>query len=458
FLVTTIVLLIKLSVFSQCEAEPTLEKTGAVLKTFSFGLSNSAVENSLTIYASVTDGSWAKAGAEAAVVTVFVDGKYNQDVILFAGPKNFSYELELGELGQGAHTITVVLNEAHSAANAKQVKVYALSPGAMSLNSYVPLSHPVPKNSPQYYDFDRYKKTFLARSNSPFIYARPNSVDKFTDIPLITYYEIFDEPNNVVRIRYTIIFSNEDGGTPAAALLARWGRLTDIEWIYEVRFKDDKIVSEIYQAANHQTKNFTGKRIFGSHPLFLTATDNNNFADTGCTALRFGLDPVDADLSAKSRETVMDQNSWTYQIMAQEATRENRINPVKLDVNTIDDLRNYLYVEVFAENKGTAVSLEITDGNGKTSQSDWNNPLLRVDRNGYFRIAVRLPESLSKANLITLRCYVAGQTADKRECRTTRIIKISRLDNNFVPHEIIFDVKPAANLKPNETATYKIKN
>ena len=36
------------------------------------------------------------------------------------------------------------------------------------------------------------------------------------------------------RLRYSVVFSNEDGGTPADRLLATWGRLTDIEYVYGV--------------------------------------------------------------------------------------------------------------------------------------------------------------------------------------------------------------------------------
>jgi hypothetical protein len=35
-------------------------------------------------------------------------------------------------------------------------------------------------------------------------------------------------------LQYSIIWSNEDGGTNTPQLMARWGRSTDIEWIYRV--------------------------------------------------------------------------------------------------------------------------------------------------------------------------------------------------------------------------------
>ena len=36
------------------------------------------------------------------------------------------------------------------------------------------------------------------------------------------------------RYRYSVIFTNEDGGTPADRLMATWGRTTDIEYLYSV--------------------------------------------------------------------------------------------------------------------------------------------------------------------------------------------------------------------------------
>ena len=41
-------------------------------------------------------------------------------------------------------------------------------------------------------------------------------------------------PQGNRTIEYTMIWSNEDGGTNTPALMARWGRTTDIEWIYRV--------------------------------------------------------------------------------------------------------------------------------------------------------------------------------------------------------------------------------
>ena len=47
------------------------------------------------------------------------------------------------------------------------------------------------------------------------------------------WYEIEPTPRGT-RYRYSVIFTNEDGGTPADRLMATWGRTTDIEYLYSV--------------------------------------------------------------------------------------------------------------------------------------------------------------------------------------------------------------------------------
>ena len=85
------------------------------------------------------------------------------------------------------------------------------------------------------------------------------------------YYEVSRATARELQIRYTVIFTNEDGGTPTAALMARWGRATDIEWVYQFRLRDGKVIEKQYQGVEHETKPFTGKRINGNHPLLAVA-------------------------------------------------------------------------------------------------------------------------------------------------------------------------------------------
>ena len=81
---------------------------------------------------------------------------------------------------------------------------------------------------------------------------RPNTVGRFSDVPVFAWYE--REPTaRGVRYRYSVIFTNEDGGTPADRLMATWGRTTDIEYLYSVEIDATAdIVAEDYQGPDHE--------------------------------------------------------------------------------------------------------------------------------------------------------------------------------------------------------------
>src|SRR5215467_14826605 len=77
----------------------------------------------LDLTASAPGTSWRERGAEAAVVTIYVDGQYHQDVVLFAGAQEFTYQLMLGRVGPGEHNLRVEFNHKESAAKATSVKI-----------------------------------------------------------------------------------------------------------------------------------------------------------------------------------------------------------------------------------------------------------------------------------------------------------------------------------------------
>lgn len=429
-----------LNITAQC-AESVAVDFGKPIAAQQFEVKNETNkrESFLTIEAVTANASWATKDAESAVLTIFVDGEYNQDVMLFAGKEKFAHRVLLGKFGRGKHAVEAFLNKARSARNVGQTKI-----SAFRVDSAAPKS-----------PADR-----VALENAPLLYLRPATIDKYSDIPLLTYYEILP-PNaeNTYKIRYTTIFTNEDGGTQTAALMARWGRATDIEYVYEIDVKDGALQTEIIQGANHEIKNFGGKRVFGAHPVIYDATVNNNFADSGCSKLRTMLLPVRADLSKKSRETVMDENSWTYRLMAEEMQRENRIDPENLGENTIADLRDYIYAEIYSEPQNASVAVETKTPDGKILSSDDGKPLLRVSRPGFLRIALRMPgEMRGKFPAeMAIGCYSIQKKNENQEsiCRNLNLIKIVRLDENFLPREINLSEKPQT-IKNSEKAFFKI--
>ena len=156
------------------------------------------------------------------------------------------------------------------------------------------------------------------------IYARADTLDRFSDVPLLLWYEVDPLPSGQ-RIRYSVVFSNEDGGTPADRLMATWGRLTDIEFVYGVELDAaGRVVSERYQGREHRILPFRGRRL-GRHPLLWVVTGTTCSPETGKGRHRIAPAPFPFDLASVSREAVMDAHPWTYRVSSEEARREGRV-------------------------------------------------------------------------------------------------------------------------------------
>src|SRR5258708_16236349 len=77
----------------------------------------------LDLTASAPHTSWAESESEAAVATVIIDGQYNQDIILFAGERPFTYQVVLGHLQAGEHSVRIELNRKQSAPKASAIEI-----------------------------------------------------------------------------------------------------------------------------------------------------------------------------------------------------------------------------------------------------------------------------------------------------------------------------------------------
>lgn len=401
------------------------------------------MEVGLEIEARSPGASWERKGSEAAALIISVDGSYNQDLLLWSGDESSRYRVMLGRFPRGKHTVSVALNPERSAAGAKQAEVTALRP--------LPLAA---ARSTSTTDEDQ-----LALSHAPVLFARANTIDRFTDIPLMMYYEILHGPESDLTVRYTVVFTNEDGGTQTAALMARWGRATDIEWVYEFRVRGQKIIEETYQGVEHETKFFKGSRTGGDHPLLAVASDNNNFSDLACSAVRFAPMPVRANLERATRESVMDTDPKTYRVMAEELFRENRISDTRIDINTIADPREYLYIEAISEQEGATFAFDVKlKGQSKVFASDLGEPRLRIDRSGYFRTAVRLPKGVAPGNVesITVRCDASLIPAVSRRCQHLNVVRALVLDVNYIPRTLPLEPQSEASLSVGETKVYRL--
>ena len=185
-------------------------------------------------------------------------------------------------------------------------------------------------------------------------------------------------------VRYSVIISHEDGGTPAPALMARWGRTTDIELIYEVELDGTRFVQDRFQGPDHEVRAFAGPRE-GQHPVLLVATLNNMFIDRGRSLASVRMVPRTVNLERRTRESVMDDNPWIYPLMARELVAEKRIG------TQIEDPRSFLYVEAGLTLEHAAASVQVGSDQAGWKDSTRGRADLAVNRNGWVRIAVHAP-------------------------------------------------------------------
>jgi hypothetical protein len=276
--------------------------------------------------------SWAVKGRESAVLSLFVDGRYaTDDVVPAAFP--ITREFALGHLRAGRHRLTLRLAADRSRGRSVRLTRTAVRTVTRG-RARTELSH------------------------APILYGR-NGADwggpfqnSSTDTPLVAWHEDVPAATPGHRLlTYSYIWSNEDGGTSTPQLMARWGRTTDIEWIYQVEVDaHGRRVpgTAVIQAPNHVTQPFGGT-YEGDHPRIQTCTLNNNICDTVDDPMRFFLSTTESlNAATEAREQVMDRNPWTYWVADAESRREGKVqaDPPASSTTFIADPRDYLYLVV----------------------------------------------------------------------------------------------------------------
>ncbi len=356
---------------------------------------------------------WAVAGKEGALAAITVDSQPAQHLMV-TGPER-GYNIFLGRLTAGAHTLKVERQAADSAAGA----ALAVS-GARFENS---------------------SSDFIA--NAPILLARINTLGKFTDVPLMAYCTRGQDQDGAF-LEYTVIFTNEDGGTSTRDLMARWGRTTDIEYIYRVWLDGaGKPKKTLIQTKGHEDVPYNGIRI-GSHPVLMPVTDNNMVEPAALNAsrLRYQLTPVLADLSDGAREKVMDSAAFTYEIASKELQREGKLRPYgAFEGENISDPRNYLVVEFKVSSTLAGVQLLIQ----RKGEKKWRGSALGlgkdfIERSGWVRTRLELPPGTTPADLagfgaecLSQRDLVRQPIAKNGHCAVEAIGRVFFLDKDYKP-------------------------
>src|SRR5258705_9629705 len=166
-------LLLSLLIYTSTAMRLTAQNTSQASEALASESLNLAedMEVGLEIEARSPDASWARPGAEAAALLVLVDGVYNQDLLLWAGDEIFRYRVLVGRLPKGKHTLSVSINPTRSAPGTQRAEVKTLRVLRLATSTQAQVG-----NEDQF-----------ALAHSPVLYARANTIDRFTDLPLLMY-------------------------------------------------------------------------------------------------------------------------------------------------------------------------------------------------------------------------------------------------------------------------------
>jgi hypothetical protein len=386
----------------------------------------------------LSGGDWSVEGQEAALADVSIDGAPSQNVMTYAGTRH-AYPIFLGVLAAGEHKLEVKQNTQYGAAGAK-LEVHGAKFREIARDS-------------SYYPVLAY---------TPVLFARANTVGKFTDVPMIIYVERLVE-NNEPLLSYTVIFSNEDGGTSTRALMARWGRTTDVEYVYKAFLNlDGSLKRATMQGRGHQEVEFNGQRE-GAHPLMIPVTDNNMVSGEATSAIRYQIAPVEIDLTHHSRELIIDENPLAYRVMSQELRREGKLRPFgTVDGNKVSDPRNYLYIEakIAEEHAGVAAMVRLK-GEDHWRTSNLGREDYAMDRSGWVRTTVELPPGTPASEVdeigffcVVVRTRVGPPAAGT--CRVDELSKAFKLDSGYVPQKSIAHHEGVAEIPSGQMVSWKL--
>jgi hypothetical protein len=378
------------------------------------------VEVIATIRAACARCDWSIRGREGAALSVAVNGRYRSHVMLTRGEEEADYRILLGRFNRGTHQVTVTLDESKSAPGIGAVRVTSMDITLIGERD----------------------ETFEAIARAPILHARPNTIGLFSDVPLLMWYETTPTARGRSH-RYSVVFSNEDGGTATDRLMATWGRTTDIEFVYGLELDaSGRVVSEEFQGPEHAVTPFSGVRE-AFHPMVFIVTDNNMVSDTGAGTVRYTPAPQLVDLTNRSREIVMDAHAWTYRVAAQEVIRESKIaDEAEPGSGRIPDPRRFVFVEACSDLANAALSLGVRSPGTPSAQwydSDRGRSEFRIIRTGCFRAAVPLPRNAATPDALRFRAW--PQPAAQRRVasvRITRVNSVFSLDDDFMPKALRF--------------------
>ena len=336
----------------------------------------------LALTGKLAGASWRAPGNESVTLRIVVDDAVLRHLVWATGSEEQTWKVAVGRLSAGTHTARV---EVSSALTRAAQATLSLSAASLAL----------------------FEDQELARY-APIVRGRDESA--FNDSPLLLYGTRQKDGTLV----YTVLYTNEDGGTGAEArqLVARWGRLTDIEWVTSAKPGAGGEALIQFQALGHMTLPFDGPRE-QDHPVVRVATANGTFADDTVSALfRFAPAVVAFDDQAQPRERMMDENPWMHRVAQEEGEREGKVDPACSDPAKVWANRCTLYVDVEVTTQNLPSERRVWGLEAQTAAGAVRSELDlggggRLDRDGQVRVAIPVGEGAVSA----VRLYAVGDAA-----------------------------------------------
>jgi CheY-like chemotaxis protein len=394
---------------------------------FSF-TSSGRGEIAATLELASPGADWARRGSEAAIARLTLDGSLSQHIHVWSGPARRAYNVVLGRLPAGAHTLRIERDPASAPAA-------ALDTGAVTFAEILP-------EDPRY----------PIAAHAPVLHERDSARGRFSDIPLLMYATRLGP-----SIEYTVVFSNEDGGTSTRDLMARWGRATDIEFVYRVwPGPSGKPLKTLIQSRGHKEIPYAGSYL-DLHPVLVPVTDNNMVEPAPLSpsvALRFRPLPVELPLDEGSRERSMDADPATYAVMARELEREGKLRPWgRFAGESIGDPRSYLYVEFESALDAAWIEAVVQPrGSRRWFRSSLGLAGDHIESPGWRRVAVELPPGTRERGLAALafsclssRKLVKEEVPKNGRCTLLKLGRVFFLDDDYRPRESIRFSPPSRN-------------
>jgi hypothetical protein len=372
---------------------------------------------------------WAKLGAECALITISIDGRHASDLVVLSERKT-TRGIALGHLDPGPHVVRFHFSD-RSPRGATRVTI----------------------DDPFVVHATEGSEEEIALRHAPIIYGRSLPElggplqNTFTDAPVIAWHGNAIASGDGRAIEYSALWTHEDGGTDGNALMARWGRTTDIEWVYrvEVDERGDRIPgSAVFQGTGHEERAFQGA-FEADHPVLQTCTDNNMVDDRVDGELRFFLAADETLDAGRARESVMERHPWIHAAMAGELSREGRLHSWNGPEDpSLGDARGYLYLEFDAPPLRGAGSTEPLFaigvrlvGDRQIYRSDRGLAELAISARGPQSTAVRLPPGIHAEDIEEVSLHrVGGVNHRAGDIVVSDIMRMFLLDASYQPRRI----------------------